>query len=58
MFSEIYIFNLKSINCILLFGAHSLVVGDLGSETKVPGSTPAADYAQRWAPCNNHPANA
>ena len=57
MFSEIYIFNLKSINCILLFGARSLVVRDLRSEAKVPGSSPAAGYAQRWAPCNNHPAN-
>ena len=57
MFSEIYIFNLKSINC-MLFGARSLVVGDLRSETKVPGSSPAAGYAQRRAPCNNHLANA
>ena len=42
----------------MLFGARSLVVGDLCSETKVPGSSPAAGYAQRRAPCNNHLANA
>ena len=26
-------------------------------ETKVPGSSPGASYAQRWAPCSNRPAN-
>ena len=24
---------------------------------KVPGSSPAATYVQRWAPCSNRPAN-
>ena len=37
--------------------ARSLVVSDLRSETKVPGSSPAAIYVQRWAPCSNRPAN-
>ena len=24
---------------------------------KVPGSSPAASYLQKWAPCSNRPAN-
>ena len=37
--------------------ARSLVISDLRSETNVPGSSPAASYAQMWAICSNRPAN-
>ena len=29
----------------------------LATWPKDPGSSPAASYAQRWAPCSNRPAN-
>ena len=37
--------------------ARSLVVSGLRSETKVPGSSLAATYVQKWALCSNGPAN-
>ena len=36
--------------------ARSLVVSDLRSGAKVPGSSPAATYVQRWALCSNRSA--
>ena len=30
---------------------------DVHSETKVPGSSPASTYVERWALCSNCPIN-
>ena len=47
-------FRVRSLVISLVFNlAGSLVV----SEPKVPGSSPAAIYVQRWALCSNRPAN-
>ena len=37
--------------------ARSLVVSDLRLGAKGYGSSPAANYVQRWAFCGNRPAN-
>ena len=49
--------GVPSIYVICNFGARSLVVSDLRSEPKGPGSSPAATYVQMWALCSNRPAN-
>ena len=55
---SIRVFDLMNLHVILFkIGCVAQWLATCARKPKVPGSSPAASYAQRWALCSNHPAN-